>query len=177
MARLITKRERLILYLTIGAVTFAVIFNLFIAPVLNKNDMLNKEINVAKARLNKYGRLLGQKTYLQSKYNKYSLSPAISGQQTDRLVGALSELENISKDANIRIIDIRPQSSKSSPILYKELVIDLKTEGTMEGYLKFIYDTQNSLSLLRIKRFLLNSKPNTQLLEGTFSISQLSGAE
>ena len=61
--------------------------------------------------------------------------------------------------------------------LYKEILIDLRTEGTQEGYLKFFYNIENSLALLRIKKFRLTAKTNTQTLEGSFSISQLSLSE
>ncbi len=172
MLKILNKRERIILYATLGVAIFAVGFNFFIAPILAKNDYLNKEIALARAKLRKYRWLLSQKDYIQGKYNKFSSALKISGEQQDSLTSALSEVENLAKDANIRIIDIRPQTSRGSG-LYQEMLIDLRTEGAMEGYLKFIYNLENSLSLLRIKRFQLSAKPNTAALEGSFSISKI----
>ena len=143
-------------------------------PVLNKNDALNKQINIAREKLKKYLQLLSQKEDIQNKYSNFSTRFKISGQPEDRVVSTFSELEGLAKEANIRIIDIRPQGTSKAAALYKEALIDLKTEGTTEGYLKFIYDIENSLLLLRIKRYQLTTKPNTPLLEGSFSISQVS---
>lgn len=170
MIKVLTKRERIILYVTIGMLVFAISFNFVIAPVLTKNDGLNKEINLARAKLKKYFWLLSQKDYIQAKFSKFSTTFRISGEKQDTLVSALSELENLAKNANIRIIDVRPQTSRGLD-LYKEVLIDLRAEGTMEGYLNFIYNLENSLSLLKIKRFQLTAKPNTPTLEGSFSIS------
>lgn len=165
MLRILTRREKIILSLTIAVIIFAISFNTLINPILTKNDTLNKEIELTRTKLSKYLRLLSQKDKIQH--------TLISSQPADRLVNALSELENLAKQANIRIIDLRPQTPKSLA-LYKEVPIDLRTEGTLEGYLKFIYSIENSLSLLSIRRFQLNAKPNTQTLEGSFSISQIS---
>jgi hypothetical protein len=79
-------------------------------------------------------------------------------------------LEALAKDAGINIVDIAPQPAQDQSGKNNEVGIDLKTEGQVEGYLKFIYSMEKSLSLLRIKRFQLNVKPNSQLLEGNFSI-------
>lgn len=170
MPRLFTKREKTIFYITICVVIFSTGFNFLIIPILKKNDTLNKEINIARGKFKKYTWLLSQKEYLENKYNKFSTHLSGTSIEEDAFVGALSGLENIAKDANIRIIDIRPQVSKSSTPL-KEATIDLKTEGTMEGYLKFIYNIENSPLLLKIRRFQLNPKPNSQTLEGNLTIS------
>lgn len=176
MHRIFNKRERLFLYITIIVVIFSVIFNFLIVPVLKKNDALNKEISTAKAKLKRYLRLLSQKEYIQSKYSKLARGANQSESGQDTPVGTLSELKELAKGAGILIIDLRPESGRDIN-LYKEISINLRTEGAIENYLKFIYDIENSLSLLRIKRFQLNARPNTQLLEGIFAVSQLSLSE
>ena len=173
MQRVITKREKAILYITIAVVIFYIGFNLFIAPPLNKNELLNKEININRAKLKKYVRLLSQKDYIQNKYKQFTSRLNLSEVARDDLVTALSELGTFAKDTNIRIIDIRPQSPKTLD-LYKEILIDLGTEGAMEGYFKFVYDIENSLSAFRIKKFQLTLKSNGQTLEGNFLISKIS---
>lgn len=174
MLKILSKRERVILSAAVGVVIFAAGFNFLIAPILSKNDSLNKEITLTRAKLRKYRWLLSQKDYIQGKYSKFSSAAKLSVEEEDALTSALSELENLAKNANIRIIDLRPQATKSSD-LYREIFIDLRAEGTMEGYLNFIYNLENSLSLLRIKKFQLSARPNTAVLEGSFSISRIYG--
>lgn len=174
MIRLLSEREKIILYTAIGVIIFATVFNFLISPILAKNDNLNKEINFNQQKLKKYLWLLNQKEAIQSKYSKFATTTRISGQQQDALVGVLAELENLAKSSNITIIDLMPQQVTPGANLYKENLIRLRTEGTMEGYLKFIYNLENSLSLLKIKQFQVSTKPNTSALEGSFSISELS---
>ena len=176
MQRLISQREKIILNLTIGAILFGVSFNFIIAPLFTKNEDLNKELSVAQTKLKKYRWLLSQKEYIQNKYKKFSAAFKISEADKDPHVTALAELEEIAKNANIRIVDIRPQSSSEGGS-YKESIIELRTEGSIEDYLKFIYTMENSLSLLRIKKLQLTAKPNAQTLEGSITVSRPSTLE
>ncbi len=169
MQRILSSREKKILYITVGVIIFSFVFNTLISPFLKKNEDLNKEINITGAKLIKYMWLLAQKETIQGKYKKLSSSLKLP-EQEDTIVSVLSELENLAKNANIHIVDIRPQIPRS-PDSYKELFIDLRAEGDMQGYLKFVYDIEHSLLSLTIKRLQLNIKPNTQVLEGVFTIT------
>ena len=172
MQKILSKREKAIFSLTVGVIIFSIIFNFLISPALKKAESLNKEIRVSRLKLKKYVQLLSQKEYIESKYNKVASGLNLLGPDKDTSVTTLSVLETIAKDANILIIDIRPQGNRNID-LYKETVVDLRTEGSIEGYLKFIYNIENSLSLLKIRKFQLSAKPNAPTLEGSFSISQL----
>lgn len=171
MQKIFTKREKLIFYLTIGVIAFGLAFNFILGPLLERYQDLNREISLNYAKLKKYQRLINQKDYLQGKYSRLP-ETILSKDSGNIFVSALSEIENLAKAASITIVDIRPQSQNKIEA-YREALIDLRTEGTMEGYLKFIYDIENSLSLFRIKKLSLTSRANAQTLEASFSISQL----
>lgn len=172
MIKILNKREKIILWLTAGVIAFSIIFKFFIMPVLTKNDDLNKEIKLTQAKLKRSLRLLKQKDYIKSKYSKFLPLDNVSGEPQDTSVSVLSELERLAKNANIHIIEIRPETTKKLG-LYKEIFVDLRAEGAMSGYLKFIYDIEHSPLLLKIKKLQLTAKSNAQTLEGSFSISQL----
>jgi hypothetical protein len=169
MLRVLSRREKIILFFTAGLIIFGILLNFLILPVLNKYDIMNKEIRITRAKLVKYLRLLSQKEIIRKKAAQLAINPDLSGRQNDTPVIILTELENLAKEANIRIVDVRPAISKQ-----KSTVVDIKTEGDMEGYLKFIYNLQNSLSLLVINKFRLSARPNSRSIEGNFSISQIS---
>lgn len=172
MQRILTRREKLILYLTAGVIVFALAYNYLLAPFEQRNASLNKSIVLAGGKLNTYHRLLAQKEHLREKYNKFYSSFAASGREADTVVGALSQLENLAKEANIYIVDIRPQTSAGANP-QGEVIINLKAEGAVEGYLKFIYSIEHSALLLKIRKFQLSAKPNSQALDGSFSVSFL----
>lgn len=164
-----TKREKTLIYLTAAIIIFSVLLNILILPLLNKYELLNKEINIARARLIRYTRLLSQKENIEKEYGKLLSDVKLSDRQQDAPMAILSELENLAKAANVRIIDIRPQSQQGKAA-HRQVLVDFRTEGDMQGHMKLIYNIENSLLLLKIKRFRLSSKPNTQVLEGGFSV-------
>jgi len=176
MQRLISKREKTILFVTLAVILFSVVYTFFISPLLKRADILNKEIKRARLKLKKYAYLLSQETQLKEKYDQFVSRQHLLDVTENPAISALSILEALAKEANIRIIDIRPKTPRAAG-QYRETAIDLRTEGTMEGYLKFLYSIENSLTLLDVQRFQLNAKPNSQLLEGSFSISQGSLSE
>ena len=176
MQRVFTKREKIIFYLTVSLFIGSVFFNFVAAPLLKENDDLDKDIAITKTRLARYLRLLSQKDLTQDKYNKISSMFDISLSGDNAAVSILSELEDLAKAANIRLVDVRPQGP-SKDVDSKGGLIDLRAEGTIEGYLKFIYSLENPFSILRIKRMQINTKPAQQTLEGIFSIYQLSVSE
>lgn len=173
MQKVISNKEKVFLYLTLGVIVLSAGLNFIIIPFLSRNEALNQEIYINKAKLNKYVFLLRKKAIIQDKYNKISTRFAGKNVELNKTDSVLSGLDSLAKTADIRILDMRPQGILKN----KELVIDLKTEGEMENYLKFLYNFKYSLPLLRIKKFQLNAKPNTQSLEGVFTISQLSIVE
>jgi Tfp pilus assembly protein PilO len=173
MQRILSKREKAILSVTLAVVCLSLLYSFIADPILSRNSILNQEIYAARTKLKKYLLLLNQKDNIQKKYERFSSGLSGLGAQEGDIVGVLSEIELLAKNSGINILDIRPQAQKGGRA-YKESLVELRTEGAIENYLKFIYDIENSLLLLRIKEFQINSKPNSQLLEATFFISKLS---
>ncbi len=177
MLKVLSKREKIILYVTVAVAVSSVVINFLNGSFWQKNIVLNREIAITRQKLKKSLRLLSQKEAIQNRYNRVALSPDLSMPQGDVFVATLSELEKMAQDAGVRIVDIRPQDVSKGGGLYKEIAVDLRAEGDIEGYFKFIYNLENSLSLLRVRRFQLSSKANSKSLEGSFSISSISTTE
>ncbi len=173
MQRVLTQRERVILYATGALLAFALALNTVCAPWLRKAETLNREIALTRAKIQKYANLLARRDAIRKRSAAMAAQVNVSGAQTDPMVAALSELENIARQANVKITDVRPQQAGASSG-YRQTVVDIRAEGDMEGFVKFSYDLDNSLALLRIRRFHLGAKSGTALLEGTFSLEPIS---
>ncbi|MBU1727131.1 MAG: hypothetical protein KJ880_05830 [Candidatus Omnitrophica bacterium] len=173
MIKVLAKREKITLFLTLGVIIFALLFNFAIVPFLNRFDTLNKEITLAKAKLNKYARLLSQKEAIEKRHGKLFLRLQEKENNKDMPINALSELEGLAANSGIKIIDLRPQATVLNAKNYKETVIDMRAEGAMEGYLRFIYEIENSPLLFKVKRMQISAKSNSQSLEGSFTLSQI----
>jgi hypothetical protein len=178
MLRVLSKREKIIFYATVGVLCLSAAFNFFNGSFWQKNVSLGREIAITRQRLKKSLRLLSQKEAIKNRYNKLSVRSDLPlAQGGDVLVATLTELEKMAKEAGVRIVDIRPQDVSRGTGLYKEIAVDLRAEGDIGSYFKFIYNLENSLSLLRVRRFQLSSRLNSRSLEGTFAISSISTRE
>lgn len=171
MQKVFTKREKTIFFITIGIVIFSIVFSFLLLPVFREYAQLNNEVNIVRFRLKKYLRLASRKDYLEDKQKKFAAGLNFSVDTGDASVATLSALEELTKEANIKIIDIRPQSA-SGRGLSRELVIDLRTEGAMEGYLKFLYNIEHSLLLLTVKKFQMSARLQQPALQVNLSVSQ-----
>jgi hypothetical protein len=163
---MLTRRETLIFHLTLAVIILALCLNFLILPALKKNAALNKEISLAQAKLKNYTLLLAQKEKIKNKYDKLGAGLDLSKKNQDSLMSVLSELETYAREGGLRIIDLRPQASPNS----KVMVVDLKTEGPLEGYIKFIFRIENSLLLLNVEKLRLTAQSDSANLEGNFSI-------
>lgn len=167
----------MILYVAAAILILSLGFNLLISPILAKNDGLNKEINLTKAKLHKYAGILSRKELISRRYNGLFAGLNDKSLKPGSAAGSLSELEDAAKSANIRIIDIRPEGAAKISALSKGELSELRTEGAIEDYFKFIYSIENSSSLLSIKKIQLKVKPGTKILEGSFSVLHITAAE
>lgn len=177
MIKVLSKREKIFFYTTVGVILFAVIFNIFIAPAINKNDALNSQIRLNRDRLEKYTWLIANKEFIQKKYAKFAPLDETSKEEGTGTVATLADLEKLAINSGVKIVDIRPRQEARGAGSYKENTIELRAEGSLENYMKFIYNLENSLVLLRIKRFQISSRPNSAILDGNFLVAQLANSD
>jgi len=170
MFKFLSKREKVILSVTGVVILFAVLYNFLISAIIEKYSLLDNQVKIEKARLIKYKQILMRKPAIESKYaalySNHEVKPL-----GDPCVTLLSELERLAVNAGVRIIDIRPQAD-SALGNNKGMSVDLRLDGTMEGFIKFLYDTEKSFNLLTVKRFQLSARSSTSNLEASISIFQ-----
>lgn len=170
MIKFFNKKEKTVFYLIAFILLLAIYFNFVIMPILDKGLSLNIEINYTKDRLIRDIKLLSKKQQLIGN-SSAGLKPLLNlyNQKEDSVLLVLSELEKMAGSSKIRIIDMRPQVS----IAQKKILIDLRGEGSLESFMKFIYELETSPVLLQIKKLQFNARPEATNLEGFFSISQI----
>ncbi len=170
--KILTKRERIILFLTFGVIVSSLIFNFIFIPLKNRFSSLNQQILSNRVKLEKSLKLLGERERIKTRYTEISSLIKKDISEEEILADTLSELENFANISEFRIIDVRPQSPKITTG-YKEFLIEIRGEARIEGALRFIYELENSTYLLKIKRFQLNPKAEGNI-EGNLLISKIS---
>ncbi|MDP2905996.1 MAG: hypothetical protein Q8O22_06840, partial [Candidatus Omnitrophota bacterium] len=111
MSMILSPREKNIFYLTVTILALALLFNFLAAPFLDKADRIHRQIKLARVKLIKYTTLVSQKDYIQARYAKFFPGTQSAGGQEGTSVSALTELENLTRDSGIRILDLRPRQA------------------------------------------------------------------
>jgi Tfp pilus assembly protein PilO len=170
--KMLSRRERTLLYFTLGIIGFSLILNFIFLPLINEFGDLNKEITLCQLNLKKSLRLLSRKQKIQQDYTQISSLTQLEAGEEEVITLVLAQLENLASQAGLRIVDVRPQASRDLG-RYKEVVVELKQEGKIEGFSRFIYDLEHPPYLLRIKKLQLNSKATAGILEGRLLVSKI----
>ncbi len=172
MKNIFTKREKSIFFAIIAFLIFLMLFNFIALPLLEKNSELNKRIRDRRTKLETYLQLLSQKDFIEKRARELSLDFTTDTFREEGPLAAMSILQGLTRSADVKIIEIRPQTVSKAVSASQALAIDLKTEGDIQGYLLFVYTLENSPFLLKIKKLQLTAKPNSSYLEGIFVITQ-----
>lgn len=145
-----------------------------VEPLYKKLTQLNQQISTKQLQLMKSQKLIKEKDIIAGKFNKYAHELKVKGSNEEEMASVLSEIENIGKASGVYLSDVKPQKIKDMDF-YKVLLVEIKFQATMPTLSKFIYDLQNSTSLLKVKRLQINIKGGeSSLLEGMLQISKIS---
>jgi hypothetical protein len=175
MFQRLSKRERFVAGLALVAVVLGLVFHFLLVPAMERASRLDKEIVMMRARLARADLLMHQKDVLAKYLGAPGQGPSGINGVKDPVVGMLVELEGLAKEAGVSIVDIRPRSPGERPSS-RELLVDMKTEGSVKAQVKFLLDLESSFSLMGVKKYQLTPRPDNGSLEGSFSITQpLSG--
>lgn len=172
----LSKREKIILALTVASIAFSLFYNLILAPSLKRLAALDKEILQLENKLLRAKRLIPKKSAIENSFREITFDltaqEGVSAEQ--QIARILIELENLGNLSGTRLTDIKPGQAKSSEY-YNEFTIEIRFEAAIKEVAKFIYDIQQSKELLKIEKLLLNTKSSdSPLLEGLIEIHKIS---
>lgn len=169
----ISKREKTLLFISVGVAAAAVFYNVIVEPLVIKWKTVNGQIEAKIILLSKNKGLLSRYKTLEEEYINYPVLLKSGRNEEEELAGALGEIEGISKKTACFIINIKPKASKKFGN-YKEISFDVTTEGSIDEISRFMYEIETSEKILRIRQFTITSKSGTSKnLKASFLISKI----
>lgn len=169
----ISMREKKLAFTTLALVSLSIGYIFILEPLSKKYVGLNQEIHTKQIRLAKSERLVKEKDVITRGYKKYSQLLTTSGSEEEEMAVVLSEIEKTGKAAGIYMSDVKPQRVKEMDF-YRELLVEIKFQATMQTLAQFIYNLENSGSLLKVKRLQINIKGGgAASIEGNLQISRI----
>ena len=169
-----SNRERQIALATALFIGVAFLYSLIIDPIAKEWQALNSEMKYKSALLRKDLNMLSAKASLEADYSKFAKYIKSNKNEEESAADLLSYLENLSRGDSCLVINIKPIGTKDFAS-YKELLIDLSSEGSLQQFTKFLYDVENTKNMiLKVRHFVLTSKAGQEgALKGSFLISKI----
>ncbi len=167
----LSKREKLIFYLTTGVVTCSLGFKFILEPLFRLNTKLNQQLKVKQSQLRRLERLSGGKS-IKDEYAQALESIKMAQSLDAEMARLLSEIERIAKDSGVNILNLRPQDIEDKK-LYKKFSLELKSEGANTQILQFVFFIESSPLFLKIDKLQIFGNASKGLLTANISLSRL----
>jgi hypothetical protein len=157
LARL-SKKEKVIFYITVTLVSLTLLDRLIISPVFFKIRALNKEIQNKETNIKVNLRILAQKDKILSESVKYSSFLGDSKNNADdQVTSVLRDIETLANKSSVYLVDMKPGNVKEFGST-KKILVNLNCEAQMEQLIDFMYNIENSDNLLSIEKYQLTPK-------------------
>ena len=154
----LSKKDKIFFYIAVFVVSLLILDRAIISPVFSKIRSLNKEIQDKQDNIKKNLRLLAQKDRILTQGAKYSSFLGDSKMSDDEQVtSVLKELESLASKSSVYLVDMKPAGVKGSGSS-KSILINLNCEAQMEQLVDFMYNMENSNSLISIEKYQLTPK-------------------
>jgi len=152
-----TKREKAFFYIILFLIIIMVLQKFVFKPLSNRLTNLKKEIKQREMSLIKGLRLDRQRDQVLKSYKDYERYLKIKGSDEEIISEFLREIEKLSRESAISILNIKPQSTNKRKH-YKEYTIEISIEASMRDFISFLYNLNNSNLLLKVEKLILTLK-------------------
>ncbi len=151
----LNKREKKLFYIVL--VFLAIVFsNNFVVTPLKKEIGLVKQEKIKKEiEWKKNNQIIKQKKQIKEEFEKYMAFIKKKGSDEEDVASFLKEIESLAQKSKVSLINIKPQPVKKMEF-YKKYTIEIKGEGHIEQFVKFIYYLQKSYQILKVEKIHLN---------------------
>lgn len=166
------KRERLILYVTMGIVSLMLLDRFVVSQIFAKISQLDETIEHQKDLIRSSFVIATQEKKILSEIKEYESYFSVPESEEKENTAFLKEVENYAKDSSVYLIDIKP-SGKKEMGSSRQYFLKLECEALMDQVFNFFYVIENSRKLLRIEGYQLSPKTEgSSIITCSVSISK-----
>jgi Tfp pilus assembly protein PilO len=153
----LSRKEKVGLSLAFVFMIVAFFDRLIVSPIRGRVQQINQNIQISEKQLALDLRNVHQQDQIEKEFEKYVGFVERSGSDEEEVAKILGEIEALSRQSEIYLVDMKPQSPKDIDF-YKEYNVEIEVEGEMIPFTKFLHQLNASPQLLRIKKLRLTSK-------------------
>lgn len=152
-----SKREKLVLSISIAFVLLALLDRAVLHPIIDKMKSFEEEIKATEYEMTKNIKIISQRARIEKAEKKYAVYIKEAGSEEEETAGLLRAVENIASITNVYLIDLKPGGVEVAGNV-KKFIINVSCEAQMQEILSFMYAIESSEVLMRISAFTMNPK-------------------
>jgi len=154
----IKKREKIIFFVVLGIIVIFILEKVVFSNFRKKARDLNKKIKLQETAIRKGLSIKKSKDKIIQEYKDYAKFLITDAQDRDIIARFLKEMEKITQDSGLSVVNLAPEDKVAETPEYKEYKANLRLEGNMEQLLQFLNKVQTSNLLIKMVKLNLASK-------------------
>jgi len=158
IARL-SKRERIIFYVTVTVVGLVLLDRMVLSPILAKVKSLGETIQAKEEAIEQSLLIVNQEKRIEGESSRYASYLSKPQEEKKAITAFLKEVETLAKKSSIYLTDIKPAGKEVDGAVVHYMV-KLNFEAQMEQVFNFFYNVTNFEQLIKIENYQI--KPKTE---------------
>jgi len=168
----LSKKERRLFYIAVTVVAVVFLDRAVFRPVLNKLESFNGKISVEEKKLGKSMLILAQEAAITEEYKKFAQSIKQEQSDEETIASLLSSIEKMAKSVSVFILDMKPAVVEKAEF-YKKYAVKIEAEAKISNLTDFMYQLENSSSLLRVSEFRLTPQKKETILKINMTVTEV----
>jgi len=157
----LSKRERILFYVTVGIIISAGLINFVISPINRKWRRLNSQLSSLNAKFLRYTKILSLEKDIEAKYKAYADYLKVKGSNEEALALVLQDIERLARNSGVLLTNIIPSGVEKKDF-YNKFEVRMDIEADISSLVKFLYELQKSKHLFRIVRLNITTKSGSE---------------
>lgn len=153
----LSKRERMIFYVTISIIALVFIDRLILTPIFDRINNLSEAIRSQEEAIEQSQLIVTQEKRIKRESSLYTSFLSKPQAEEKAITAFLKEVETLAKKSSVYLIDIKP-SGKDLDDETVQYFVKLNFEAQMEQVINFFYNVNHFEQLIKIESYQIQSK-------------------
>jgi len=153
----LSKRQRTLLYVTVGIVALALVERFVGAPLGGRLYELDQEIELKENQLQRNLKTLAGRQAVLDAYAPYAAYVSTTGSEEETIGGLLKEIEELARKSGLALLNVRPKPATTIDA-GKRYPVEVELETDMGPLIRFIHGLHGSKYPLRVNQLRLDTK-------------------
>lgn len=169
----LSKRGKIIFYISLAAIFAGFSDRVVIHPVMNKLKKLNEEIVIQEKKLENSAHIVSRESLITKEHKESTQYVKQNQSDEEEIAKFLTAIEKLASKCSIFLADIKPGSIEEvNP--YKKYNVKIEIESEIAYLVDFMYQLERHPRMLRVNDFYCVPKEeNSAILKAHLTITQI----